>query len=497
MANGKESDRGFAGLSSLVSDIADHGKTVTAASRTERPASTAGTGKSGPDRRSSPAGERSAAAPTVLQLTPNMPDVTAGSPSRVFLAGDSYTLLLVQGVTPIGERQGVNPLGLRYPFALAAVHTATKAPVCFVTLESNALGSTFLCLFPRRGGHVNLGEGDAYAAEAAFLDKALELAKTELGVATLQEIRPPRKTGAAAAGSQHRTDGASDTVRGNAGTRSESGSEAGKGTSAGSETSSGGGKAWALAFAGLVFVGVLIMNSEPQRAPTPPASPPTVAAARSTPGSGSSSTSPGSTTSPAPTAVDEPAYAMPPIGTNAVLSKEQIRWCLRQEIRIEAQRSLATAGTALTIFNKAVEDYNGRCTSFRYRSGALERAREDVAAVRAQIVAQARAEVTGRMGSARSTPPPSAVLGSPGSGLGEKAARESWTPDRETVRAAQTILSDLGYDPGVVDGVAGRRTREAIRAFQRDRGFPVDGEISRELLERLAVANIGLRHGSW
>lgn len=49
----------------------------------------------------------------------------------------------------------------------------------------------------------------------------------------------------------------------------------------------------------------------------------------------------------------------------------------------------------------------------------------------------------------------------------------------------QARLAALGYDPGPLDGIRGRRTVAAIRAFQRDRGLAADGVVgprTRELL---------------
>lgn len=53
---------------------------------------------------------------------------------------------------------------------------------------------------------------------------------------------------------------------------------------------------------------------------------------------------------------------------------------------------------------------------------------------------------------------------------------------------AQRILTDLGYQPGEADGLAGPKTREAIRQFQADSHMPEDGEVSPALLKRLAIA---------
>ena len=50
----------------------------------------------------------------------------------------------------------------------------------------------------------------------------------------------------------------------------------------------------------------------------------------------------------------------------------------------------------------------------------------------------------------------------------------------------QKILMELGYNPGIVDGIYGERTKVAIEAFQQDIGIPVDGQISRQLLHTLS-----------
>jgi S1-C subfamily serine protease len=52
---------------------------------------------------------------------------------------------------------------------------------------------------------------------------------------------------------------------------------------------------------------------------------------------------------------------------------------------------------------------------------------------------------------------------------------------KETVRSIQRGLATLGYNPGSADGVAGPRTRAAIRDFQKDQGIPVTGRASSEL----------------
>jgi len=55
------------------------------------------------------------------------------------------------------------------------------------------------------------------------------------------------------------------------------------------------------------------------------------------------------------------------------------------------------------------------------------------------------------------------------------------------VAAVQRRLGQLGYYHGVVDGLIGPRTRDAIAAFESRNGLAVDGRISRPLLDTLRL----------
>jgi peptidoglycan hydrolase-like protein with peptidoglycan-binding domain len=59
---------------------------------------------------------------------------------------------------------------------------------------------------------------------------------------------------------------------------------------------------------------------------------------------------------------------------------------------------------------------------------------------------------------------------------------------REEIREIQEMLTELGYDPGIADGLMGSRTRSAIRSYQAEVGMPVDGEASKVLLQHLKEA---------
>ena len=57
----------------------------------------------------------------------------------------------------------------------------------------------------------------------------------------------------------------------------------------------------------------------------------------------------------------------------------------------------------------------------------------------------------------------------------------------ETVEAVQRELLAAGLFTGPVDGIAGRRTREAIAQFERSNGVTVTGRASDELLDQLKL----------
>lgn len=85
----------------------------------------------------------------------------------------------------------------------------------------------------------------------------------------------------------------------------------------------------------------------------------------------------------------------------------------------------------------------------------------------------------------------------------------AWTPDSPTgpiivaqgkstaglsesdIRGAQQMLKDKGYvEVGRIDGILGTDTATAINAFQVVEGLPVDGKLTRELIEKIKLAKM-------
>lgn len=67
---------------------------------------------------------------------------------------------------------------------------------------------------------------------------------------------------------------------------------------------------------------------------------------------------------------------------------------------------------------------------------------------------------------------------------------ETGRDDAPTVLELQTALAKGGYDPGPLDGLAGRRTTAATKAFQRAAGLQVDGDAGPLTWRALAAAGL-------
>jgi len=52
---------------------------------------------------------------------------------------------------------------------------------------------------------------------------------------------------------------------------------------------------------------------------------------------------------------------------------------------------------------------------------------------------------------------------------------------------AQKRLQELGYNPGSVDGISGKKTETAIKEFQRDNGLTINGQLDKETIKELGL----------
>lgn len=78
---------------------------------------------------------------------------------------------------------------------------------------------------------------------------------------------------------------------------------------------------------------------------------------------------------------------------------------------------------------------------------------------------------------------------SPGKKTYKKSGSKGGSSANNTVAQTQRALADLGYSPGPIDGQMGGKTRNAIMAFQGDRGYPVTGTLTTEQFAALNSAH--------
>ena len=82
-----------------------------------------------------------------------------------------------------------------------------------------------------------------------------------------------------------------------------------------------------------------------------------------------------------------PVEDRPPEGASLLFEDNQIRYCLSQKIRLSGWQITVEDSDqdSVSAFNTQVDDYNARCGHFQYRTGALERVRDEVEMRRAQL----------------------------------------------------------------------------------------------------------------
>lgn len=95
------------------------------------------------------------------------------------------------------------------------------------------------------------------------------------------------------------------------------------------------------------------------------------------------------TPTPAP-ATSVAVETRPPVGQGLTLNRSQIRYCVFQGQRLEAIRTLTTTNYQIDRFNGLIDDFNSRCSSYRYRSGDLSAAEREARENAADLRADAR-----------------------------------------------------------------------------------------------------------
>lgn len=86
-------------------------------------------------------------------------------------------------------------------------------------------------------------------------------------------------------------------------------------------------------------------------------------------------------------------YKEPPIGHDRKFTIAEMHWAAREQIRLEVMKSLIKNRKGIVAYNKMVDNYNKRASSFKYRDNTWPMAKADVEKHRDEIVEDAKKEV--------------------------------------------------------------------------------------------------------
>lgn len=207
------------------------------------------------------------------------------------------------------------------------------------------------------------------------------------------------------------------------------------------------------------------------------------------------------------------AEPMPAIAARKKISAAQ---CSQRRLQLTADSQSVDRFdlNALDALNKRIGSYNQDCADTNTTAAASSTVGTDATTAAKAGIAQARTDssslvdkddadsdpsgqspgkqVSGDKSSvisktgARSGQPTASADAALAGPTADKADVPKWNP---TVLSIQSLLKKQGFDPGPTDGLMGRRTREAVKAFQTRHGLKPDGLVTLELLEQVLEAH--------
>lgn len=71
----------------------------------------------------------------------------------------------------------------------------------------------------------------------------------------------------------------------------------------------------------------------------------------------------------------------------------------------------------------------------------------------------------------------------------KKNATKEKKSKKDIIKEVQKALNGLGYDCGKVDGINGKKTKSALKKFQKDYGLKVDGIIGKQVKSALNISD--------
>jgi peptidoglycan hydrolase-like protein with peptidoglycan-binding domain len=210
----------------------------------------------------------------------------------------------------------------------------------------------------------------------------------------------------------------------------------------------------------------------------------------------------------------------PPIGTNQQFNRMNLRYCIYQQVRLEAIGPV-TYSTEADVFAALIKDWNARCSRFRFAAADKDAIDSEVKTRRPVLEPEGRALVRGwqrkieRTLQRLPTPDtPTAVTSSTASRaegndplpsmimLGRTAKNElnvGFNPllkspalvllRPDSAMRVQERLNELGYTIGPADGNWGPTSRNALRRFKEANGLMANDGFDIETAVRLFSAS--------
>lgn len=101
----------------------------------------------------------------------------------------------------------------------------------------------------------------------------------------------------------------------------------------------------------------------------------------------------GSPSSTSQSTVSKISPSAPLSGRDRLLTESEILYCLAEQTRIDAHRDVLNAydSVAINVFNYHIQDFNSRCSAFRYKQRQFDRAQKEHDTNRNFYILQGRA----------------------------------------------------------------------------------------------------------
>ncbi len=135
----------------------------------------------------------------------------------------------------------------------------------------------------------------------------------------------------------------------------------------------------------------------------------------------------------------------PAVGGKEIFSMPQLRYCLAENIRLDAGKEIVNSHNRADVdrFNVLTADYNERCINLRFRRGSFERAKAEVEQYRPLIEAEGRARFSKKVAASASaakagaaSPTAPTIAAGPTAPAKKAAAAAPTAPARSAVAAA-------------------------------------------------------------